>query len=265
MFGRKGRDRGLIRRGLIYVDRGDARFDGAAPGQVVRNPDRKPPWLVVEREPHPPLIARWGGRLWRCEIIDELSPGEEDRLRHTRTPEGRTKYARAIAIKLISEQPLASLFGRNGARVCAVIDGAHTLTEAQAQNLAAARAPDAKAIRDAIFVRWLNGRDLPDIATADASGSVLSVLADDEESPVDQGLSIIDGEVLRRATAAIGDAALVPDPDDDEGADLVEPWAAASAALCDAALAFGAQHPISIEERDILATAWRAVFGADPA
>jgi len=260
MFGRKARC-----RGLIYFDRGDARFHDAKPAQVVRNPDRNPPWLVVQREPYPPLIARWGGRLWRCEIIDELSPAEEDQIRNTRTAEGRNKYARAIAIKLISEEPLASLFGRNGARVCAVADRAHSLTPAQAQDLAAARAPEAKSVRDRIFERWLGLRDDPKIRLIDSHGSTLSTPLESNGSPVGQAMSIIDGEVVRRAIATIGDEALVPIPDDDEGADLVEPWAAASAALCDAAMAFGAQHPISIEERDILAAGWRAVFGLDPA
>jgi hypothetical protein len=83
-------------------------------------------------------------------------------------------------------------------------------------------------------------------------------------SPVGRGLIVIADVLGKRAKALVGAAAWVEDANDPEGAFLAQPWADAEAALCAAALAFGAPDLMSEVDRDILAKAWRDVIGPEP-
>ena len=68
---------------------------------------------------------------------------------------------------------------------------------------------------------------------------------------------MIHNVVGRRAEALVGPSVWVVYEADSEGAWLSEPWCAASIALLDAALAFGAPDLLDGQDHDILTAAWR--------
>lgn len=235
----------------------------------MRLSNRKPPYLVVHFAPHAPRVARWGGALWRCEVLDAITPEEEER-RHgfARPAASHREYVRAAEIRLIEAASLALLFGAHGGRVVAVIDKAHALTAAEAERLAGARGADAVAARARVFDRWMAGREMPQNRLVDGHGSFLSIGIEDA-SPVGQALRLIEHEVTRRAQAALGDDSLLlitfGDPDESEEDVLLEPWASAAGALADAALALGAPEVVTADNREQLLAGWRGTFGAEPA
>jgi len=73
---------------------------------------------------------------------------------------------------------------------------------------------------------------------------------------------MIHNMVGRRAEALAGPSVWVVDEADPEGARLSEPWCAASIALLDAALAFGAPDLLERQDHDILTAAWRDTTGS---
>jgi len=249
------------RQGFTYVDARNALFAGAAAGSIVRIPNRKGPWLIVDHQPETVIVTRWPGRLWRTKIVSAISEAEERTARSTRTAEGRARYTRAAAVKLLEEVHSGIMFGRHGAKVCKVIDRAPSLNENEAAALASARDPRAGSAYASAWRKWLEGQAETHHLSEDMDGTLA---VGSLRSPLGAALMIISGEVSKRAQDVAGKSVLIPDPDDPEGACLAEPWAAASGVLCDAAMAFGAPDLLSQQEADILATPWRKVFGGDP-
>jgi hypothetical protein len=68
--------------------------------------------------------------------------------------------------------------------------------------------------------------------------------------------------VGRRAEAVAGGSVWLKDEGDPEGAWLAEPWSAASVALLDAALEFGAPGLVDRHDYEILTAAWRGALGS---
>jgi hypothetical protein len=255
------------RQGFTYVDaRNAALFADARAGSIVRIPERKGPWLIVDHRPETVIVTRWPGRLWRTEIVSAISEAEERAARSTRTAEGHARYTRAAAVKLIEEVHPGIMFGKRGAKVCKVIDRAPSLTENEAAALANARDSRAGSAYSSAWRKWLEGQPEGQSGTHHLGQDMDGTLAVGSlRSPLGSALMIISGEVSRRAQEVAGKSVLIPDRHDPEGAVLAEPWAAASGVLCDAAMAFGAPDLLSPQEADILATPWRKVFGDDPA
>ncbi len=266
-----------LRRGYVYAPRDDpGAMRSADAGRRVANTSRRPPWLVVFHELTGVRIARWPGRLWEVEVVDAISNTESGS--PIRSDAG---YTRAAAVEVLREVPIATLFGANGEAVCAIINSVDRLTLELAEQLAAARHPDAGRVQTRIWRSWFTTTRVPKgrggwanvrmqerkpaADDPDSFDGVLEMAAREPRSPLGQGLAIVSAQVGRRAESILGRAVWLPDPDDDEGAWLAEPWSGASMALLDAALAFGAPHLASDEDRSILATAWRRVLGRDPA
>jgi hypothetical protein len=259
MFGKKHRE------GWTYVhEESDPLFTGKKAGDVVRIPKRSGPWLVVDHGLSRIIVARWPGRLWRVTILDEISEAEERKARSERTPEGRTWYTRAAAIRLEEDAPAHILFGVHGERIAAIVDRAHRLDKQEAMLLADARSDRATDVRAAAWAAWPGDNPRAEMHVVDSHGNYLGASGASPRSPVGAALSLIEGEVSRRAQAVDGDEALVTDPDDPEGAWLADPWATASAALGDAAMAAGAVDLMTEDGRNLLLGPWRKVFGAEP-
>jgi hypothetical protein len=251
-------------RGFIYVSHADTgSMSRAAPGRHVQIADRAPPWLVVDHELATVIVARWPGRLWAVEVLDSIS-AEEQIAAQSRLPSD-VWYTRAAAVKVLHAVPIAALFGSHGARVCAVIEAASELTSEQAARFAQACHPGASAAQLRAWRNWLSRQQLRTCGYGDLDGmQAMPVQERRSVSPVGYGLSVIHSEVGKRAEAIAGSSVWTVDDTDSEGAWLAEPWSKAGAALCDAALAFGAPDLLGEEDINILATAWREIIGADP-
>jgi hypothetical protein len=220
----------------------------------------RPPWLVVDHELASVVVARWPGRLWAVEVVD---PIRADDLAAAGHPPLRKDiwYTRAAAVKVLHEMPVATLFGNCGAEVCAVIEAATGLTLERAIRLANARHRDAGGAQTRVRKHWLSRDTTLSHKYGDDLDGMLAVAEQRTRSPVGAGLLVICGEVRRSAEAIGGSSVWVIDADQ-EDAWLAEPWSKASAALIDAALAFGA--PDLMRDSNILATAWRHAIGPDP-
>jgi len=176
-------------------------------------------------------------------------------------------YTRAAAIKVLHELPVAALFGSRGAKVCAVIEAAASLTLEQAVRLAEARHSSASDAQTRAWRRWLDRETTwsrQHSETLQDLDCTLAFAGLRPESPIGKGLIVISGEVDRRAEAISGPSVWVVDEDREERW-LAQPWSKASATLLDAALAFGTADLVQNEDANILAAGWREVIGPDPA
>lgn len=231
--------------GYVYVGMEDVGpMAGAAPGAVIRNPTREPPWIVIHFRLGGVLVVRWPGRLWYVEVLEPVTEADP-----AARPVPSAGYVRSLAVRVLREVPAEELFGRYGGAVCKVIEAGERLTEAQAIALAAARHPDASAANLRTWHRWL----------ACESDGVPAGHAGTEGSPINRGPSVLSNAVFRRAEALGGEAATTFEEEDGVFV-LVAPWSEADHALLDAALAFGAPE-MAGEDRAVLTQAWREVFG----
>lgn len=226
----------------------------AAPGMEIRMPDRGPPWLPIAFEICAITVARWPGRLWQVELIE---PAEVEN-----QPKTGANWVRAIALRIEKELPVSMLFGPQGAAVCAIADVAGAITLDQAALLSSGRHPEADQAYDRVFRTWLAELGIAIKPGRNFAHALDSPPAKDR-SPIHSGLTLVHGEIFRRATSLVGDDAIVID-NDGEDCWLVEPWIGASSALCAAALALGAPDIVSAADHAILTYAWATVIGAPP-
>src|SRR5262245_1192591 len=242
------------RQGFVYVaviDKGP--MANAEVGRTVRIQGRAPPWIAVDHNPSSVVIARWPGRLWVVEIVDAITSRDgAARLR------GDAGYIRAAAVKILCAVPVATLFGAHGGQVCTVIEAAAGLDLARAARLAEKRHPDAGDAQTRIWKRWLPPENIPPDRYDDLNGT-LAIGALREGSPIGQAPRVINHVIGRRAKALLGPSVWLVDEADPEGAWLAEPWCAASVALLDAALAFGAPDLVDGQDYGILTAAWRDI------
>lgn len=242
-------------RGYMYV--ADAEADAmrdAAAGHEVRVA-RQGPWLVVDHELSSVVVAKWPGRLWLVEAIDPITPAEMKALGATLTSDAG--YTRAAAIRVVEEANVATLFGAHGDAVVKVIAAAQALSLDTATRLSAARDAEAAKAQTRVWKRWLAKQSPPIVERGDDLDGTLSVGR--MRSPVGCGLMVVHNEVGKRAEAIAGKTAWIVEKGSDD-AWLAEPWAGASNAMVDAALAFGAPELVD-EDREILSKAWRSIIG----
>ncbi|MBA4190264.1 MAG: hypothetical protein C0467_19945 [Planctomycetaceae bacterium] len=120
--------------GYVYVPDSDPGvLAGAAGGVVVRKSDRSPPWIVVDHTIDSTLVARWPSRLWYVVVLD--AEGVEQASAHAH-------YTRALAVKVVEEVPVSSLFGEHGDAVVAVLSFASHIDVATVERLAELRHPE---------------------------------------------------------------------------------------------------------------------------
>ena len=239
------------RHGFVYVANAhDGPMAHAEPGLTVRIPGRGPPWIAVDHELCSVVVARWPGKLWAVEIVDPITNGDLKAANQVglRPDAG---YTRSVAVEILHAVPVATLFGPHGEQVCAVIEAAAALTLAEAMRLGESRHRDAGDAQGRIWRRWLVRENIPLDRYSDDLGGTLAIGVSKTGSPIGQGLRVIHGVVGRRAEALAGSSVWLVDEADPEGAWLAEPWCAASIALLDAALAFGAPELASSADHEL--------------
>lgn len=229
----------------------DGPMAAAAPGRTVAGRDRGPPWIVVCADPSR-VIPKWPGRLWLAEIADPATGA--DMARHGGRPRRDAGYTRAVAVTIISEAPMASLFGDHGEAVVALLSRAERLDAEQVGRLAAARVEGAGAANDRAWKNWA-AANRPEL---DAGGRDLADTLYWEGSPINWGFLTLHDLISRRAELLVGEAAF---EDDDESRWLVAPWSCAASAFLDAAMALGAPEIVAAADRPLLLHAYQAVFG----
>lgn len=246
-------------RGFAYAPRTEKhRLRDAAPGEVVANAERGPPWFVVDHALTTVIVTSWPGRLLAVEVPDAVTAND---LRRAQQPGLRPDagYTRAIAVRVLEELPAWTLFGAHGDSVVEVIEAAQRLTVTTAGTLAAAIDPGAAHAYAAAWDAWLGAEGRADsihvgdehVGTLEMAGAGSRV-----RSPINQAFSVIAGELRRRAIAVTDGAAEVSDDEDESS--LVQPWSTACHALLHAAMALGAPHLVPDADRARLQRAWVA-------
>ena len=238
--------------GFLYVadERRDPRFATARPGEVIRNATHEAPWIVVEHTLDGVLVTSWPGVLWEAEVVDALQ-----------TQEHSGAYTRAVAVRLVRRLPPHILFGPHGEAVAWVADRIATLSYQDADTLAHSRAPDAARLYGDAWRNW-DGLS-PDKRGLEDWEGVIGAGTGGPVSPVGRGLSTVFNAVVNRALEIGGDAATLIEegPETDPDLHLAEPWATASLALIEAAMALGAPDLLPEDDRTALAAPWRALTG----
>ncbi len=241
---------GFLRRpaplqGYVYAGQAeDGPLRGAVPGAVVRTARPGPPWIVVDHALETVVPVPWPGRLWQVQATRPAAAADQ--------PFETAGYTRASEVRVLGEVPLARLFGPQGEHVLPVIDAAGGIGLAEAVRLADARHEGAAAARQRLWRAWGAG-------AAAGTAMLLAVPGRRGGSPINVGLRVVHGAVLRRAEALAGDAAFEIAGEDRF---LREPWQGAGIALCDAALALGDAGSLPADDRAMLLAAWHAVFPA---
>jgi hypothetical protein len=238
--------------GYVYVPNLDpGSLAVAAPGAVVRKPDATPPWIVVDHAIETALVARWPGRMWRVEVLDTAGVPQAS---------ATANYTRAVAVRVVAEIPVASVFGVHGEAVVGLLSFASGLDAATAERLAANRHPEAGRAYSRAWQRWL-GERVGDMGDEGEYSGTLAAGPGPARSPVNCGFSLLQRAVWERAEAVVGSAAFVHD---DEGERSLGPcWGAAAVALLDAAMASGAPAVVTAEESEVLLSAFRSATQAE--
>jgi hypothetical protein len=236
--------------GYVYVpDSNPGAFASAARGVVIGNPDRSPPWIVVNHAIEWALVARWPGRLYRVVVLDVDGIEQVSADAH---------YTRAFAVKVIDEVPASCLFGEHGEAVAAVLSFASRVDGATARRLAEHRHPEADRAYSRAFRRWLDLIGCGSVhAESDFSGTLSAGLGP-SRSPLNCGLALIHRVVSDRAEVVDGPEAFVEDEDGERTLGPV--WQTAASALLDAAMALGAPSLVS-EDAAVLTAAWKVAGG----
>lgn len=199
--------------------------------------------------------------MWLVEIVDPVSQAEQRARRSELVP--GAGYTRAVAVRIIEQLSRAILYGAHGEKIVAIVDRARKVTRRDAEALARARHGEASSANSNAWQRWLQRERLPSYAGMNYDGT-LAAGQGGAESAVGRGFMAIHGALTDRALVLEGNSVLAEDPNDPEGAYLIDPWASAAAVLSDAAFAFGAPDLLSENERAILAHGWFTVFNEPP-
>lgn len=243
----------LLRRtdgrvGYVYAAEAEAGpMQDAREGAMIRLPNRRPPWIVVDLDLSKTVVASWPGKLWRVRILEAASRRDQNAVGGP--PNDQATYVRAISVEVIAEDSSARLFGPHGANLLPLLEAAAQLTRAKADALSLARAAGAAAAYDRVMRRWSKDQNI-EILSDDLAG-VLSVGG---ASPVNGALAVLHRTVFDQARATDGATALIEDHDGDVF--LAEPWASAAQVMQDAALALGAPEVTDELDRHTLLYGW---------
>jgi hypothetical protein len=240
--------------GYVYVpDVENGPLSRASVGSTVRLSDRCPPWIVVDHSIASVIVATWPGKLWRVMNID--SDGVDQVSEHA-------PYTRAFAVTVCGEISTSRLFGAHGDDVCSVISQAAQLDFAVVQSLADARHPAAGQAYSRAWHNWLAELDRDSDYQGQNLAGTLGIGEPGRRSPINCGLTVLHRVIWDRADSLVGPSAFLSD---EESEPCFNPtWASASAAMLEAAMAFGAPLLSGREDRLILLRAWQTVFD-DPA
>lgn len=185
--------------GYVYVGDGDSGpMAAAAPGHRVRCPGGGPPWIVVDRDYPSIVVHRWPGKLWRVRILTKA----------TEQPLACATYTRASSVHVLSEEPLAALFGHNGKAVVELFDRVSQLRRWMIESLAASGDAEATGVYDAVWDRWLANVDpcSPDLGNRHAG-----LLRMNRDSPAGKAPSILHSVLWHLAREMDGDEAFISD------------------------------------------------------
>ncbi|MGC4118942.1 MAG: hypothetical protein QM765_31120 [Myxococcales bacterium] len=241
--------------GFLYASHASRAHDAASVGAVLRNADRRPPWLIVDHTVGSVIVSQWPGRLFEVEVVDPVGPEDLAAVKQPGLLPG-AGYTRAVAVRVLAELEAAKLFGEHGAAVVDVLERARRLSLEGAQLLADADDPRAGRCYSNAWNAWLQAEKRGDsIHAGQDHARTLEIPARQRApSPIGHGLSVVYQIVRHQAQQVGGEAALLIDEDGESR--LAPPWDHAADALLHAVMALGAPRLVSQDDRRHLLRAW---------
>jgi hypothetical protein len=238
--------------GFVFVpDISDSVMKYASVDATMQNPNKLPPWIVVDHSLESIVVAKWPGRLWKVKII-ETAPEQ---------PNISAKYTRATAVQILEERSVSELFGRHGEVVCKIIEKAQNLQFNEVQMLGDAKNQLATEAYSRAWKNWL-AQVMPTSGhSEDDLCSILAIYALDKakKSPVNHGFTVLYDIVSQRAQILVGDAAFEIDNEGDRAFTPV--WFRIFHVFLHAAMAYGAPEIMSSTDNELLKSAWVKYFG----
>ena len=161
-------------------------------------------------------------------------------------PTSYAKYMRAVAVRVIAEEPMWRLFGEHGEAVCRILERARTITIDDVALLEHAVRDEVREAYSRAWNRWLG----------DSHDHTATLAAGDLRSPIGAGFTVLHNLIVERARTLTGGAALTTD---DDGDPVLRPdWSAASDAFLHVAMACGAPQLVTPEDAELLTAPWTA-------
>lgn len=217
-------------------------FETCQAGDIITNPDREPPWIIVNHSLQDTIVAHWPGRLWCAEAVDILDPQDH-----------RGNYTRCVSVKIVKEEETDWLFGPYGTKIEDILHYASKLNISKAEILAGSRSDTAKSLQSQGWHRWMAKEERHDRDPQRDMSGVVVAGSQKPKSPIGHGLSCVHRCVWDSAKREVGDAAF---DEDEEEMWMKPPWSKAASALLDAAWALGVPDLFSEAERETLLAAW---------
>jgi hypothetical protein len=234
--------------GYTYSCEGaDNRLANASIGTVARNPNDKPPWIVVDRQLETMVLTRWPGRLFKVEVLD-AAPEQVA---------GSAHYIRAVAVRVIAEEPAAVLFGPHGPHVCRVLDAARSISVSLAEKALELTSTEAQEAYSAAWNRWIARTQPNSQHLGDDHRTTLAATGPFSRSPIGAGFGLIYSTVFARAKELVGDSSFSIDGEGEIS--LAPKWSAAADSLLHAAMALGAPEIVSASESVALLASWNVL------
>ena len=229
--------------GYIYKPEGKLGiFEGAKAGQIISNPDREPPWIIVNHSLRDTIVAKWPGQLWLAEVLDALEPQNH-----------RGNYTRCVSVKMIKPVETDWLFGSHGKKIEEVLNFANKLDIDAAQRLVLNRSKEAGPLTSEGWHRWKAKVDIVDDTPEHDMEGVIMLGSGSTSSPIGHGLGLVHDGVWQSAKREMGNKAF---EEDEEEMWIKPPWSGAASALMDAAWALGVPDLFSEPEMSTLLQAW---------
>ena len=233
------------RQGFIYSPMSDLTPLNSANVNDIVKIESAPPWIVVDHAKHKIILTNWPGVLWAVEVI---KPAPE-------TDQVTDWYTRSTAIRLIEQSSTTELFGKYGENVERILDSAASFQLSNHLNSQPID-PSVEELYSDGWTRWLKTQQLE--SYADNHRRTLAM--EFRESPIGPGLLLASTVIDKRAQELEGDAAFAID---DEGEIFLVPrWMRVSDAARHAAMANGAPHLFSTEERAKMTACWHEITNA---
>lgn len=243
-------------KGYIYSGQDkDDRFWRAMPGDVIKNGNKNPPWIVVNHTLSSITLTRWPGRLLEAEILNAA-----DELEMNSKLRKDAGYTRTAGVRILRELPLEIIFGINGKQMCTLADHTRAITLVQLFALAQLPAHHARKLYAKAWHRWIV-RQVPNSSHLKTRHYNTLELAPDNStygSPVAQGLSLVSDQFDQRAYELFGEKSFRKDQSGEEF--MIPLLRRARIRLLFAAMSFAPGDLLTPDENDILAAAYKKVF-----
>lgn len=237
--------------GYIYVKDDEPEFlQDAQVGSMVKIQKEGPPWIVVEHEVKGVTIARWPGRLWRAEVLDEA--------KNTGLRED-ANYTRANAVRILDELPIDILFGSCGRYILEIIESTRSIEIDIANTLSRVFPSEALELYSKGWNLFAGTYiDAPPFY-GEHNFHTIAMPSVDGESPIHSGFAVIQLQIFNRANELTNGTAILKDEEGNVWLD--SDWSKVAASYLCAAMAVAYQDEFTAHERKVLLHAWETVHG----